>query len=146
MEIDYPEWWLTKPKESSTSLTSVVHNVTTSSTIPLRVPTLGSHMSNMAICSNFYRPPMLAFSGLSPCPLRPITSLPWIIDSGATHYITTSNFISTLHLVAHPLSVSVSTRNTINVTSTSDVKLFSSFTLHNVLFVPEFKFNLMSIS
>ena len=77
---------------------------------------------------------------------QPITSFPWIIDSGATYHITTSNFISTLHPIAHPLSINVLTGNTVNVTSTGDVKLSSSFTLHNILFVPEFKFNLMSIS
>ena len=77
---------------------------------------------------------------------RPITCFPWIIDSGATYHITTSNFISTLHPLAHPLSISVPTGNTVNVTSTDDVKLSSSFTLHNILFVHEFKFNLMSIS
>ena len=146
MEIGYPEWWPTKPKESSTSSTSAVHNVTASSTVSFTSADSGLSHEQYGHLLELLQPPMLAFSGLSPCPLRPITSLPWIIDSGATHHITTSNFISTLHHVAHPLSISVSTRNTINVTSTSDVKLFSSFTLHNVFFVPEFKFNLMSIS
>ena len=56
------------------------------------------------------------------------------------------NFISTLHHVTHPLSISVPTGNTVNVTSTGDVKLSSSLTLHNVFSIPEFKFNLMSIS
>ena len=88
---------------------------------------------------------MLVFSSLSPCPLWPITFLPFVIDSGATHHITTFNFISTLHPVTHPLSISVPTWNTINVTSTGDVKLSFSLTLHNVFSIPKFKFNLMSI-
>ncbi|RVW88416.1 putative mitochondrial protein [Vitis vinifera] len=56
VEIGYPEWWPTKPKELLTSSTPAVHNVTASSTVPSMSAVLGSHLSNMAICSNFCSP------------------------------------------------------------------------------------------
>ncbi|KZV15509.1 hypothetical protein F511_38613 [Dorcoceras hygrometricum] len=69
----------------------------------------------------------------------------WIIDTGATHHICCSlhHFVS-----FKPFNSNVTLPNSLNipVTHIGSVMLLPEIILQNVLFVPQFKFNLLSIS
>ncbi|XP_031280999.1 uncharacterized protein LOC116139474 [Pistacia vera] len=70
----------------------------------------------------------------------------WIVDSGATRHICSqaSAFVS-LHSIHHT-TVTLPNHSQILVHFASDVKLHSDLVLKDVLFVPQFKFNLISVS
>ena len=70
VEIDYPELWPTKPKESLTSSNPMVHNVTASSMVSSTsvVPRLSHEQYGHLL--ELLQPPTLVFSGLSPCALN----------------------------------------------------------------------------
>jgi len=70
----------------------------------------------------------------------------WILDSGATHHITYSS-ISLKH-VKKKLSlalVSLPSRDVAKITVTGSIQFNNSFQLNNVLYVPSFKIDLMSV-
>ncbi|KAK0593195.1 hypothetical protein LWI29_032697 [Acer saccharum] len=70
----------------------------------------------------------------------------WIVDSGATRHICSqaSVFVS-LHPIPHT-TVTLPNHSQILVHFAGDVKLHSDIVLKDVLFVPQFKFNLISVS
>ncbi|KAI9198311.1 hypothetical protein LWI28_013676 [Acer negundo] len=70
----------------------------------------------------------------------------WIVDSGATRHICSkaSAFVC-INEVKHA-TVTLPDHTQIPVHFSGDVKLSSMITLKNVLFVPQFKFNLISVS
>ncbi|KAA8523936.1 hypothetical protein F0562_010359 [Nyssa sinensis] len=70
----------------------------------------------------------------------------WIVDSGATRHICSqaSAFVS-LHSIHHTI-VTLPNHSQILVHFAGDVKLHSDLVLKDVLFVPQFKFNLISVS
>ena len=70
----------------------------------------------------------------------------WIVDSGATQHIFSqaSVFVS-LHPIHHT-TVTLPNHSQILVHFASDVKLHFDLELKDVLFVPKFKFNLISVS
>ena len=71
----------------------------------------------------------------------------WIIDSGATYHIFIS--LSLMHNITKlttPIIVSLPNDHTTLVTHTGSVQLSHSLTLHNVLYIPTFTYNLISIS
>ncbi|KAI9153283.1 hypothetical protein LWI28_008823 [Acer negundo] len=70
----------------------------------------------------------------------------WIVDSGATRHICSkaSAFVC-IKEVKHA-TVTLPDHTQIPVHFSGDVKLSSMITLKNVLFVPQFKFNLISVS
>ena len=69
VEIDYPEWWPTKPKEPLTSSTLMVHNVTTSLMVSSTSVVPGLSHEQYGHLLELLQPPTLVFSGLSPCAL-----------------------------------------------------------------------------
>ncbi|KZV37633.1 hypothetical protein F511_38248 [Dorcoceras hygrometricum] len=74
-----------------------------------------------------------------------ITQTDWVLDTGATHHICCS--LSMFHSV-RPVSSKIMLPNTltIQVSVIGSVFLTSDLILHDVLYVPEFQFNLLSIS
>ncbi|KAG8391436.1 hypothetical protein BUALT_Bualt01G0187600 [Buddleja alternifolia] len=71
----------------------------------------------------------------------------WILDSGATDHITYClDLITSPQLLSNPLFVHLPNGTTTNVTHTGNIILNPYITLHNVLYVPGFKHNLLSIS
>ena len=70
----------------------------------------------------------------------------WIIDSGATHHVSHDRSSFTLlDTSVHPL-VNLPNGSSIKVGGVGKIVLTKSLTLENVLFIPEFRLNLMSIS
>ena len=93
-------------------------------------------------------PIMFDFSGVSGWPLPSSSSNSsslWILDSGATHHVCYSQasfepFVPTYSFVTLPNG------HTVPVSGTGSVRLCDDLTLQNVLFVPQFHCNLLSIS
>ncbi|XP_073067135.1 uncharacterized protein [Primulina eburnea] len=75
----------------------------------------------------------------------PIISSSWIIDTGATHHICCAlGLFCTLKFFIS--NVTLPNGSMVPSTHIGSVKLSSDLTLENVLYVPHFKFNLLSIS
>ncbi|KAL8138180.1 hypothetical protein V2J09_004181 [Rumex salicifolius] len=70
----------------------------------------------------------------------------WILDSGATDHMcfVTSMFHSLLPL-STPYTISLPNGSSIRVTHHGSVTVLPGLTVHNVLFVPQFRFNLLSV-
>jgi len=70
----------------------------------------------------------------------------WIIDSGATSHICFSKSSFDHLRPVHNVYVTLPNHNWILVSSIGFVKLTSELVLENVLFVPQFQFNLLFVS
>ena len=71
---------------------------------------------------------------------------PWILDSGATDHVTCSlhNFHS--HKQVSPVTVKLPNGHFVRATCSGTIQLSPNITLHDVLYIPAFTFNLISIS
>ncbi|OIT36487.1 hypothetical protein A4A49_60451, partial [Nicotiana attenuata] len=70
----------------------------------------------------------------------------WILDSGATNHMTYNKSILTnVKILAYPYLVTLPNGYKVKVTLICDVILSPKFSLKKVLFVPSFKFNLISV-
>ena len=75
-----------------------------------------------------------------------LCSTDWILDSGATdHMIHSLQFFTSVTSIVH-FSVKLPNGDMAKVTHIGTVNLTSTLTLHNVLCIPSFSFNLVSIS
>lgn len=74
------------------------------------------------------------------------STAPWILDSGATDHVSSSlaNFSS--YVSINPIVVKLPTSQEVLTTHSGVVKFSYSFLLTNVLYIPSFTFNLISIS
>ena len=77
-------------------------------------------------------------------------SLPWLLDSGASHHVTADLNNLMLHApYDSPNDIVIGDGTRLNITHAGTTSLSTSsnsFTLHNVLSVPHMKRNLISIS
>lgn len=70
----------------------------------------------------------------------------WIIDSGATDHICCSlELFSSYHSIS-PITVRLTTRSHVMASHSGTVTLSPTLILHNVLFLPNFSFNIISVS
>ncbi|KAL2941907.1 Copia protein [Bienertia sinuspersici] len=70
----------------------------------------------------------------------------WIIDSGASdHMCCNIALFSTINTLKKPLKIGLPNGNIKYINQIGSVQLTSSITLYNVLFVPDFKDNLLSV-
>lgn len=168
--IGYPEWWPSKGKRRGhDSLPPAVHQVSaepapsTSAppTVSCAVPGLTAEQYTQLM--ELLKPTSLASAGESPSPARfPPVSLSnfspispnsptnpspcnWVLDSGATHHITSSP-LDNLYSTTCPTFVSLPTGAHTPISSIGNFSLSPHLTLSNVLSVPDFKFNLLSVS
>ncbi|KAK9666822.1 hypothetical protein RND81_14G213600 [Saponaria officinalis] len=71
----------------------------------------------------------------------------WIIDSGATdHMCSNKSLFSIMTPIPKPYSISLPTGQVVIIDSVGIVPVSADITLHDVLFVPCFKFNLLSVA
>jgi len=75
-----------------------------------------------------------------------INSLTWILDSGASKYMTyDASIMFNIKPVNSPLHISLPNSHKIKVTHWGNVRIFPNLILSNVLYVPSFRYNLLSI-
>lgn len=71
----------------------------------------------------------------------------WIVDSGASDHMTFDiNLFSSLNKLAKPVLVALPDGILKHVTSVGDIFLHPNLHIHKVLYVPEFKYNLLSVT
>ncbi|XP_060188771.1 uncharacterized protein LOC132617712 [Lycium barbarum] len=75
-----------------------------------------------------------------------IDSFSWILYSGATQHITyNKSILSNLKLLPKPVMVKLSNSYRVKVTHSVTITILPKLVLDNVLYVPSFKFNLLSV-
>jgi len=70
----------------------------------------------------------------------------WIIDTGATHHTCHDLSWFTTYSEIQPISVTLPNKNIVEACHKGNVKLSDSLHIHNVLYLPEFVVNLISVS
>ncbi|XP_019255114.1 PREDICTED: uncharacterized protein LOC109233701 [Nicotiana attenuata] len=71
----------------------------------------------------------------------------WIVDSGATDYMTSNkDLLFNITPLPVPYLVSLPNGYKVKVTCTGSLTMLPSFTLHSVLYIPSFHYNLISVS
>nr|KYP61688.1 hypothetical protein KK1_016196 [Cajanus cajan] len=102
-----------------------------------------NHVGSVSSCSTQPSPSPSTFFSTSVSTYN-LTS--WVIDSGATDHISSSfsHFFS--YRSINPIVVKLPTSQQVLATHSSLVKFTDTFYLFDVLFIPDFKFNLISIS
>jgi len=90
----------------------------------------------------------VAHSGTSFVGLTHFTSLsPWVLDSGATYQITSNKyFFSSLSTTGYLPLVTMANGYRVPSHGVGTINIFPSLSIDNVLYVPRFPFNLLSIS
>lgn len=80
------------------------------------------------------------------CNLAQSVKEEWIIDSGATHHMTVcKHFLMNQKKMSHQARINLSTGHTSDVTFSGEVTLANDLVLQDVMFVPAFKHNLISV-
>lgn len=86
------------------------------------------------------------FVGIMMVSQNTMSSQTWVIDSGATHHVShDKNLFSTIDTSVESF-VNLSTGATIKISGVGKIQLNKHICLNNVLFIPEFRLNLLSIS
>lgn len=71
----------------------------------------------------------------------------WVIDTGATYHMCCDITLMTeVKSICPPIIVSLPTRLQIEVVKAGTVRITQSLVLHNVIHIPSFQFNLLSVS
>jgi len=70
----------------------------------------------------------------------------WVIDSGASHHVTHERNLYHTYKALDRTFVRLPNGHTVKIEGTGFIQLTDALSLHNVLFIPEFKFNLLSVS
>jgi hypothetical protein len=70
----------------------------------------------------------------------------WILYSGATDHVCYSLSLFTKYHTVHPIPVKLPNGSIVSTDIVGDINVTSHITLHNVLYMPKFSFNLISIS
>ncbi|XP_060188475.1 uncharacterized protein LOC132617483 [Lycium barbarum] len=80
------------------------------------------------------------------CLFSKVDSSVWIIDSGASDHMTSKlSLLFNIKPFSIPCLISLPNGYKVKVTNTGPLNLFPNFTLHNVLYVPTFQYNLISV-
>lgn len=70
----------------------------------------------------------------------------WIINTGASDHVTPcSHLFITTRTLKRPVLITLSDGSTKSISIVEKIKLSLSLTLHHLLFVPDFKYNLLSV-
>ncbi|CAH9127240.1 unnamed protein product [Cuscuta epithymum] len=73
-------------------------------------------------------------------------SIIWILDTGASDHMISDFCLYTSNTKSISINIQLPTGNFIQATHIGDITLNDNLTLHNVLYVPNFSFNLISVS
>ncbi|CAH9086226.1 unnamed protein product, partial [Cuscuta europaea] len=100
----------------------------------------------MAVSPHDHSPDASLFLGNHSAFLSTAKSSTWILDTGASDHMTHNFSLYTSSPKPISINIQLPTGSFINATHIGDIKINNDFTLHNVLYVPQFNFNLISIS
>lgn len=100
-------------------------------------------MDNSGISFN---PTTLVFIGLLTVSRHTLANETWIIDSGATHHVCHDRSRYTSIDITTTSNVNLPNGMIVKISGVGIVQLNEHITLHNVLYIPEFRLNLLSIS
>lgn len=75
-----------------------------------------------------------------------VSSDSWVIDSGATHHVCHNRSLFTTIKPLLNTFVTLPTGNLVSIIGLGPITLSDNITLQNVLFIPQFRFNLLSVS
>jgi hypothetical protein len=106
------------------------------------------NLAGMPLCLSSCSRPSLDHSVFSTelCPKSIVKSNEWAIDTRAIdHMVTSTQFFTTMTTVTN-VAVTLPNGFTVMVTHIGSIQLTSSLLLHDVLCVPSFDFNLISVS
>ena len=149
------------PSSSVSSITDhnamAIHNIPSSSTSSSSLPSITengimsvqSTSGTISFPSSSLRYENQKLTFQHQCLSSLYTNLPhgsWIIDSGATTHVCSDLGLFNETVPVAGVTVSLPNDTRVAITHTGTVHLSSSLTLHNVLHVPSFKFNLISVS
>ncbi|PWA96217.1 hypothetical protein CTI12_AA041970 [Artemisia annua] len=71
----------------------------------------------------------------------------WVVDSGATDHVCISlTLMHNIHICTQPIFVTLPNGQQTQVTQIGSVHINSAITLHDVLYIPSFSYNLLSVS
>ncbi|XP_019228351.1 PREDICTED: uncharacterized protein LOC109209521 [Nicotiana attenuata] len=80
------------------------------------------------------------------CMMSRVDGIIWKIDSGASDHMTSNkNLLFNIQTLPVPYLVSLPNGYKVKVTSIGSVVLFPDLTLHNVIYIPSFQYNLISV-
>ena len=103
-------------------------------------PTLGN-----SLVHQFFKPIFDSTHTMFTCTQTSLDP-PWIIDSGATDHITSSFAWFQTYSKIKPVHVNLPNGSWVTALYSGIVRFSSTLVIHNVLYVPNFNFNLISIS
>ena len=84
--------------------------------------------------------------GCLSCTCFKLSNNSWIIDSGASNHMTfNKNLLTNIRPLPYPFLITLPNGYRVKVTEIGNACLNSIVTLYNVLFIPTFKFNLISV-
>ncbi|KAL2920861.1 Retrovirus-related Pol polyprotein from transposon RE1 [Bienertia sinuspersici] len=87
-----------------------------------------------------------SYSRMVSCNLVNVTGKEWIVDSGASHHMTgNQEMMEGLTPLKHKSSINIPNGETSEVYGVGQVTLCSKLNLKNVMYIPSFKHNLLSI-
>ena len=70
----------------------------------------------------------------------------WVLDSGATHHVSHTKDLYVEYRALEETYVTLPNGYTVHIEGIRFIQLTDAISLHNVLYIPEFKFNLISVS
>lgn len=80
------------------------------------------------------------------CKCTKLSAISWIIDSVVPHYMTCNKtLLKIVRILLYPFLVNLPNGYNVKVSDIGDAFLNVDLTLHRVLFVPSFNFNLISV-
>lgn len=88
----------------------------------------------------------IGFIGMLRATCNVLSSRSWIIDSGATHHVSHDKSLFVSLTASMDQSVSLPTGTDIKIAGIGQIRLNDYLILNNVLYIPDFRLNLLSIS
>ncbi|KAL5537407.1 hypothetical protein UlMin_045834 [Ulmus minor] len=162
--VGYPPGWKTKPKgynsmannseivDSMSAGSAAQDKLSMSSLTNAQCQRLIQLLSSQlqASSSNILEPSTTDSSGPSVSNFAgnntSFCSNSWIIDSGATHHVCNNLAMFDSSVAVHDVKVTLPNGINVPILRIGSVHLSQAVKLHNVLYVPNFKYNLLSVS